>query len=323
MVRETVPEWKHIQKAAELLSPVVHRTPVFTSAAVNRISGGDVFFKMENVQKVGAFKYRGASHAVLQLPPEERENGIATHSSGNHAQAAALAARMQGIPAYIVMPENAPKNKAAAVRGYGAEVFMCEPTLRGREQKLEAVVRETGAHFIHPYNDGRVIAGQGTCALELLEDIADLDLILAPVGGGGLISGTSLAAAEFGCEVIGAEPAQADDAWRSFYGGTLVTEQQPDTVADGLRTLLCPMTFSIIREHVSAIVRVEEHEIIEAMRFVWERMKTVIEPSAAVPVAAVLSGRIDISGRRAGVIISGGNADLDNLPWMNAVQKSR
>jgi len=295
----------------------VHRTPVLTSRAVDSRCGGEIFFKCENFQKVGAFKFRGASHSVLSLSGEEVERGVATHSSGNHAQAVALAARLRGIPAYIVMPENAPKVKVQAVRGYGAEITFCESTLEGRETTLEDVVRRTGAKFIHPYNDPRIVSGQGTAVLELLEEHRRLDLVLAPVGGGGLLSGTAIGAAGFDetIRVIGVEPEAADDAYRSFRQGKLIPVDRADTIADGLRTSLGELTFACIRRHVDDIVTVPEEAIVEAMRFVWERMKIIIEPSAAVPVAALFTGIVDIEDKKAGVILSGGNVDLDRLPW--------
>ncbi|MCF7944013.1 MAG: pyridoxal-phosphate dependent enzyme [Spirochaetia bacterium] len=306
---------EELLKAAGVLQGLVHRTPILKSSTINELAQAEVFFKAENFQKVGAFKYRGASYAVSTLTEEQLKRGVATHSSGNHAQALALAARVKGIPAHIVMPENAPPNKVAAVKGYGARVVFCGPTLKDRESMLKQILEETDAHFIHPYNDRRIIAGQSSCAREFLEDVPDLDILLVPVGGGGLLSGTLLSAAETGCEVIGVEPEQADDAYRSLYSGELVTEQTPNTVADGLRTLLSPLTFSIIEHYVTAIVRVSEYEIIEAMRFIWERMKIVIEASAAVPVAALLAGKIECSCRRIGIILSGGNVNLEELPW--------
>lgn len=312
-----IPSFDDIRKAHQMIRAQVHRTPVLTSRAVDSRCGGEIFFKCENFQKVGAFKFRGASHSVLSLSGEEVERGVATHSSGNHAQAVALAARLRGIPAYIVMPENAPKVKVQAVRGYGAEITFCESTLEGRETTLEDVVRRTGAKFIHPYNDPRIVSGQGTAVLELLEEHRRLDLVLAPVGGGGLLSGTAIGAAGFDetIRVIGVEPEAADDAYRSFRQGKLIPVDRADTIADGLRTSLGELTFACIRRHVDDIVTVPEEAIVEAMRFVWERMKIIIEPSAAVPVAALFTGIVDIEDKKAGVILSGGNVDLDRLPW--------
>lgn len=325
MIMKNFPDRKTLQAAFDRVRAYAHETPVLTSETFNRLTGGKLYFKCENFQKGGAFKFRGAVNSVFSLTAKESERGVATHSSGNHAQAVALAARMRNIPATIVMPENAPQVKVNAVKGYGARVVFCPPTLKDREESLEKVISETGAEFIHPSNDLRVIAGQGTATIELLnrmdepdeESGRNLDLILSPVGGGGLLSGTALAARYFGSgiRVIGCEPARADDAYRSFYGGTLVLPDHPDTIADGLKTSLGSNTFPIIRENVDAIVLVEEDEIADAMRLVWERMKIVIEASAAVPVAAVLNGKVDVNGRRVGIIISGGNVDLGKLPW--------
>ncbi|MGA1820537.1 MAG: pyridoxal-phosphate dependent enzyme [Thermoplasmatota archaeon] len=281
--------------------------------------GAELFFKCENLQRVGAFKFRGATNAVLSLTEEEAENGVATHSSGNHAQALALAARNRGIPAYIVMPMNSPRVKVDAVKGYGAKITFCQPTLESRETTLEEVVKETGAYFIHPYNDPRIISGQGTAALELLDEIDPLDIVMAPVGGGGLISGTSLAVKGVSpeTEVIAAEPLNADDAYRSFRTGMLMPSKNPDTIADGLRTSLSELTFRIIMDNVDDIVTVSEEGIVKAMRAIWERMKLLVEPSAAVPLGAILEKKLDASGKRIGIILSGGNVDLDRLPWRN------
>lgn len=300
-----------IREAARRIAPYAHRTPVVTSQYFDRVTGGQLFFKCENLQKAGAFKFRGACNAVFSLSDEEAARGVATHSSGNHAQALALAAQLLGIPAWIVMPENAPAVKQAAVREYGGQIVPCAPTLAAREATAETVIRETGATFIHPYNDARIIAGQGTAALELLETVPELDLILAPVGGGGLLSGTALATAELSpsTAVMAAEPAGADDAYRSLATGRLIPVEQPNTVADGLRTSLGELTFAVIQQHVQEIVTVNDDEIVAAMKTFWQRTKLLIEPSAAVPVAAVLSGRIPTAGRRIGIILSGGNVD--------------
>jgi threonine dehydratase len=291
-----------------------------TSRTLSGMCGAELFFKCENLQRVGAFKFRGASNAVLSLDAEEAARGVATHSSGNHAQALALAARLRGIPAHIVMPENAPAVKQRAVRDYGAEITFCEPTLEARESTLADVIARTGAAFVHPYNDWRIIAGQATAGRELIEEVPDLDIILAPVGGGGLLSGTALAARYYspGTAVIAAEPEGADDAARSFRAGHIIPSVQPRTVADGLLTSLGEKTFAVIRAHVRDIVTVDDAAIIRAMRLVWERMNIVIEPSAAVPLAAVLVGAVDVRGARVGIIFSGGNLDLDRLPWMEA-----
>lgn len=311
------PDKKTLSEAFERVQSYVRTTPVLTSSTFDGLTGGSLFFKCENFQKGGAFKFRGAVNSVFSLSEERAARGVATHSSGNHAQAVAVAARMRGIPATIVMPENAPQVKVNAVKDYGAKIVFCPPTLKDREENLQRVVAETGAEFIHPSNDLRVIAGQATATMELLEEVDDLDLVLAPVGGGGLLSGTALAVKYFGrgLQVIGCEPAAADDAYHSFKGGTLVFPDHPQTVADGLKTALGSNTFPIVREYVSDIVLVEEHEIIEAMKLMWERMKIVIEPSSAVPVAALLKGKVDVKNSRVGIIISGGNVDLDALPW--------
>lgn len=313
----TPPNIADIREAQQRISDFAHRTPVLNSKQVNQKTGGQIFFKCENFQKVGAFKFRGASNAIFSLSDEEAAKGVATHSSGNHAQALALAAKLRGIPAYVVMPENAPKVKVKAVRNYGAEITFCESTLDAREKTLEKVVEKTGATFIHPYNDARIIAGQGTAALELLEDHPDLDIIMAPVGGGGLLSGTALAAKSIkpDIKVIGAEPANADDAYRSFIKGELIPVKNPDTIADGLRTSLGELPFSLIRKYVDDIVTVPEESIIEAMRYVWERLNMIIEASCAVPVAAVFDEKVDVKGKKVAIIITGGNVDLDNLPW--------
>jgi threonine dehydratase len=312
------PDLQAIRAAAERIRPYAHRTPVLTCASLDTMAGAELFFKCENLQKVGAFKFRGAANTVFSLTGADAAKGVATHSSGNHAQALALAARLRGIPAHIVMPENSPKVKVAAVRGYGARIVFCPPTQRDREQTLESVVAETGAVFIHPYNNLGIIAGQGTCAMELLEQVSELDIVMAPVGGGGLLSGTALACAYLQPEirVIAGEPKGADDAYRSLRDGRIYPSENPRTVADGLRTSLGSLTFPIIRRHVRRIVTVEEDSIVAAMRHVWERMKILIEPSAAVPLAAVLEGGFDMRGKRIGIILSGGNLDLDRLPWL-------
>jgi threonine dehydratase len=312
------PSLDEINAAAARIAPWAHRTPVMTSRAIDDIAGCTLYFKCENLQKVGAFKFRGASNAVLSLGEEEAARGVATHSSGNHAQALALAARMRGIPSFIVMPSNAPAIKKAAVAGYGAHIVECEPTLAARESTLESVVRETGAAFVHPYNDHRVITGQATAAKELIEDVADLDILMTPVGGGGLLSGSALSALYLspGTAVIAAEPEGADDAMRSFRAGYIIPSEHPRTIADGLLTSLGERTFEIIQRHVRDIVTVPDDAIIRAMRLVWERMKIIIEPSAALPLAAVLEHRLESNGKRIGIILSGGNLDLDKLPWM-------
>ena len=319
MKTETIrkPGKKDIGRAAERIRPYVHRTPVITSRQADKLFSATLFFKCENFQKVGAFKARGATNAVLSLTPGEIRKGVATHSSGNHAQALSYAASIRRAKAYIVMPYGSPKVKVEAVRSYGGIITFCEPTLQSRESTLAEVLRETGATEIHPYNNLRIIAGQATAALELMEEVPGLDVILTPVGGGGLLSGTSLAAAYFSpsTRVIAAEPEQANDAFLSFTSRKLVPSRNPCTIADGLRTSLGDITFPIILNHVSDIVTVREDSIIQAMRFVWERMKILIEPSAAVPLAALLEKKADVKNKRAGIILSGWNIDLDALPW--------
>jgi threonine dehydratase len=306
-----------IRQAAARIKPHAHRTPVLTCRSLSRMVNAELFFKCENFQKVGAFKFRGACNAVFSLSDDEASRGVATHSSGNHAAALSLAAQLRGIEALIVMPENAPQVKKQAVAGYGGKIIFCEPTLEAREATLAKVVEETGAHFVHPYNDQRIIAGQGTAALELLEELPALDAVMAPVGGGGLLSGTALTVSGLSpaTRIIGAEPEGADDAYRSLQEGKIIPSIEPKTVADGLLTSLGDLTFPIIQAHVQQIVTVGEEAIISGMRHVWERMKIVIEPSAAVPVGALLEKKIDLSGERIGVILSGGNVDLDKLPW--------
>jgi threonine dehydratase len=312
-----IPGFEDVVAAHDRIRPYIHRTPVMTSESINRITGGNLYFKCENFQKVGAFKYRGATNAVMSLTEEEAGKGVATHSSGNHAAALALAARIRGIPAYIVMPSTSPEIKKAAVAGYGGIITLCEPTLQSRESTLKEVVAQTGATVVHPYDNFYVIAGQGTAAKELIEDTGELDILIAPVGGGGLLSGTALSARHMlpGCRVIAAEPQGADDAYRSFISGTLVPSTDPKTIADGLLTSLGARNFQIIMGHVDEIVPVSEKRIIEAMRLIWERMKIIIEPSSAVPLGAILEGRINVEGRKTGIILSGGNLDLGRLPF--------
>ena len=311
------PNIDNIRHAAQRINPYVHRTPVMTCESLNQIVGAQVFLKCENLQKVGAFKFRGACNAIFSLSANEAAHGVVAHSSGNHAQALALAARLRGIPAYIVMPDNAPSVKKAAVAGYGGIITLCEPTLAARESTQAQVVADTGATVVHPYNNEHVIAGQGTAALELLHDIPNLNVILAPVGGGGLLSGTAIAATEVTprIRVIGAEPEGADDAFRSLAAGEILPSINPQTIADGLLTSLGNLTFPIIQQRVEQIVTVSETGIIAAMRFIWERAKIIIEPSAAVAVGALWEHKVDLSGLRVGVILSGGNVDLDHLPW--------
>jgi threonine dehydratase len=311
------PAIEDVRAAAERIGPWAHRTPVLTCASLDDMAGARLFFKCENFQRTGAFKFRGASNAVLALSEDQARRGVATHSSGNHAAALALAARLRGVPAHVVMPRSAKAIKQAAVAAYGGQVVLCEPTLAAREATLESVVAATGATVVHPYNDPMVIAGQGTAALELLEQVADLDVVITPVGGGGLASGTAIAVTSLspGTRVVAAEPAAADDAFRSLREGRIVPSADPRTIADGLLTSLGTVTFAVIRRLVAEIVTVSEDEIAAAMRHVWERMKIVIEPSSAVPVAAVLERSLRVPGRRIGIVVSGGNVDLDALPW--------
>jgi threonine dehydratase/serine racemase len=310
-----LPTFEDVRAAAHRIAKHARRTPVVTSAGLDAIAGARLFFKCENLQRVGAFKFRGACNAVMSLSDDEAARGVATHSSGNHAAALALAARIRGIEAHVVMPRTAPAVKRAAVESYGARIVECEPTLASRQTTLLLVVERTGAAIVHPYDDARVIAGQGTAALELLEEAPDLDAVVAPIGGGGLVSGTALTveAISPSTRVYAAEPAAADDAARSIAAGHIVPSNDPVTIADGLRTSLCERTFAIVRDKVAEIVTVEEDAIADAMRLFMERAKLVIEPSSAVPVAAVLAKRI--AGARIGVILSGGNVDLANLPF--------
>lgn len=308
-----------IQAAAERIGGWAHRTPVMTCATLDGLAGRALFLKCENLQRVGAFKFRGACNAVRRLTPDLAARGVVTHSSGNHAQALALAAKLRGIPAHIVMPRNASAVKRRAVVGYGGRVIDCEPTLAARETTAVAVVAETGATLIPPYDHPDVIAGQGTVALELLEQVPRLDAVIAPVGGGGLMSGICVAARAMssGIRIFAAEPKGADDAYRSLAAGTLIPQTGPHTIADGLLTSLGTLTWPILQNHLESVVTVDDEEIVRAMRLVWERAKLVIEPSAAVAVAAVLTEQFrQLTGlSRVGVVLSGGNVDLDHLPW--------
>lgn len=312
-----LPKFEDIKAAHDRIRPYIHHTPVLSSKSINEIVGAELFFKCENLQKVGAFKFRGACNSVFSLSDEEAKNGVCTHSSGNHAAALALAARMRGIPAYIVMPENAPEIKKIAVAGYGAQITFCTPTLEARESTLKKVAAETGATEIHPYNYFNVICGQGTAAKELIEEIGTLNVVMAPVGGGGLLSGTAISTKAMlsGAKVIAAEPAGADDAFRSFYSKTLQPSVAPKTIADGLLTSLGSITFPIILSEVDQIATVSEESIVAAMRMIWERMKIIIEPSSAVPLAAILENKVDVKGQKVGIILSGGNVDLGKLPF--------
>lgn len=304
-----------IRAAAERIGPWAHRTPVLTSRALDERCGGSIRLKCENFQRVGAFKFRGAMNAVLQLDDDARRRGVVTHSSGNHAQALALAGKLAGVPACVVMPRTAPAIKRAATEGYGAKVVPCEPTLADREATVERLIAAHGYELVHPYDDWRVIAGQGTAALELLDQAGPLDMVVTPCGGGGLLSGTAIAVKSVSptTQVIGTEPANADDAKRSLASGAIVPSEDPKTIADGLRTSLGERDFSVIRERVDAIATATEAEILDAMRLIWERLKIVIEPSSAVPVAAILNGQIDVKGKAIGVILTGGNVDLEPM----------
>lgn len=311
------PTLNDIIQAAVRIKSYAHRTPVLTNESLDQKVGAQVYLKCENFQKVGAFKFRGACNAVYSLTEEEAARGVCTHSSGNHAAALALAAKMHGIPAYIVMPNNAPSVKKNAVAGYGGQITFCRPTLEARESTLDRIKLDTSANVVHPYNDERVIAGQGTAALELLEDIPDLDVIIAPVGGGGLLSGTSIAATGIkkGIRVIAGEPEMADDAYRSMQANKIIPSANPKTIADGLLTSLGTLTFPIIQKRVEQVVTVSEAGIIASMKFIWERAKIIIEPSSAVAIGVLWEKKIDLSGLKVGVIISGGNVDLEKLPW--------
>lgn len=311
------PTIEDIQRARERIAGHVHRTPVMTSEALDEIAGARLFFKCENLQKTGSFKIRGATNAVYSLSESEAGKGVATHSSGNHAAALSLAARWRGIRAYIVMPSNSAQAKKDAVRAYGGEITECEPTLAAREAAAAEILARTGANLVHPYDDARVIAGQGTAALELVEEVPELDVILAPVSGGGLLSGTSLAAkgTRASIQVVGAEPANADDARRSLASGKIEAASTRQTMADGLRATLSPLTFSIVRAHVDEIALAEEEEIAGAMRLIWERMKLIVEPSGVVAAVPALMRKIRGEGKRIGILLSGGNLDLGKLPF--------
>lgn len=314
-----IPSYADVVTASERIKPYAHITPVMTSYWFNKQLNAEFFFKCENFQKVGAFKFRGACNAVLSLSDHEGKKGIITHSSGNHAQAVALASKFKGYEATIVMPRNAPKVKVNAVREYGADILFCDPTIEARMEMAQQFIRNTGAHFIHPYNNPHVIAGQGTAAKELLERIPDIDLIIAPVGGGGLISGTCIAAKAIKSDikVIGVEPEFADDAFRSFQAGTIQPVLRTDTIADGLRTSLGEITFEIIRQKLDDLVTVSEESIVRDMRTVWERTKLIVEASSAVTISACMDRKIDFEGKKVGIILTGGNVDLDHLPWLS------
>jgi threonine dehydratase len=312
------PDWESIQEAHRRIAPRIHRSPVLTSSSLNEIADAEIYFKCENLQKTGSFKIRGATNAVFSLSDEEAKQGVVAPSSGNHAAALALAAQWRGIPAWLVMPKNSSPVKKRAVEAYGGKITECEPNIASREATCAEVMKRTGAHLVHPYNDVRVIAGQGTAAVELLEQIPGLDMILTPVSGGGLLSGTAIATKSLrpGIRVIGGEPRNADDTARSLTSGQIEPASKAETIADGLRATLCPLTFSILRERVDEISLVSEEEIVSTMLLLWERMKIVVEPSGAVAAAPVLGRKIRAEGKRVGVILSGGNLDLQNLPWV-------
>jgi threonine dehydratase len=314
-----IPGYDDVLAAEERIRPHIHRTPVLTSTYLNELSGTTLFFKCENFQKAGAFKVRGACNAVFGLDKTTAARGVATHSSGNHALSLSYAAGRRGIPATVVMPRTAPEVKKAAVRSYGGIIVECEPSTSAREAALAEVVAESGADIVHPYNDPRVIAGQATCSRELLEKLGKLDAVVAPIGGGGMISGTCLTLASIAPEttIYAAEPANADDACRSFKAGHIIADDAPQTVADGLKVPLKALTWHFVSNHVEDILLASEQEIVAAMYLTWQRMKIIIEPSSAVPLAVILNNPDIFAGKRVGIIVTGGNVDLDKLPWMN------
>lgn len=312
-----IPTFDDVLAAHERIKPHIHRTPVLTSNFLNALTGAKLFFKCENFQKAGVFKARGASNAVFSLPEDVLDKGVATHSSGNHALSLSYAAGRRGIPCTVVMPRTAPQAKKDAVKGYGGRIVECEPSTSSREASFAEVVKETGAEFVHPYNDHRVIAGQGTCSRELIEQVPDLDAVIAPIGGGGMISGTCLTLSNLAptMEIYAAEPEQADDAYRSFKAGHIIADDAPETVADGLKVPLKELTWHFVSNHVTDILTASEQEIVDAMKLIWKRMKIVMEPSSAVPLATILKNKKVFAGKRVGVIITGGNVDLNKLPW--------
>ena len=314
----TIPDLDDMLEAHERIAPHIHRTPVLTSSYLDELTGARLFFKCENFQKAGAFKVRGATNAVFGLSEERAPLGVATHSSGNHALSLSYAAGRRGIPCHVVMPHSAPAAKKDAVRGYGGIITECEPSTSSREAVFEKVQAETGADFVHPYNDPRVVAGQATCSREMIEQVEGLEAVIAPIGGGGMVSGCCLTLSHLApdVEILAAEPEEADDAARSLAAGRIIADDAPVTVADGLKVPLKDLTWHFVQRHVSAILTATEREIVDAMRLTWARMKIVIEPSCAVPLAVILSNRERFAGRRVGVVITGGNVDLDRLPWM-------
>ncbi len=313
-----IPTYDDVVAAHARIRTHVHETPVLTSTYFNGLTGAELFFKCENFQKAGVFKARGASNAVFSLTEDQAARGVATHSSGNHGLSLSYAAGRRGIPCHVVMPRTAPEAKKQAVRGYGGTITECEPSTSSREEVFARVVAETGAEFVHPYNDARVIAGQGTCARELLSQVDGLDAVIAPIGGGGMVSGTCLTLSNIApdVEILAAEPKQADDAYRSFKAGHIIADDAPETVADGLKVPLKDLTWHFVSNHVTDILLAEEDEIIDAMYLIWQRMKIVVEPSSAVTLATILKNRDRFAGRRVGVILTGGNVDLKKLPWM-------
>ena len=312
-----IPRFEDMLAARERVTPHIHRTPVLTSTYLNELTGASLFFKCENFQKAGAFKVRGACNSVFGLSDDMLEKGVATHSSGNHALSLSYAAGQRGIPCHVVMPRTAPQAKKDAVRGYGGNITECEPSTSSREEVFAQVQAETGAEFVHPYNDPRVIAGQGTCSAELIEQVEGLDAVIAPIGGGGMVSGTCLTLSNLApdVQIYAAEPEQADDAARSFRAGHIIADDAPETVADGLKVPLKDLTWHFVSNHVTDILTASDQEIVEAMKLIWKRMKIVMEPSSAVPLATILKNRDTFAGKRVGVIITGGNVDLDALPW--------
>lgn len=315
-----IPTFQDMLDAHDRIKPYIHRTPVLTSSFLNDLVGAEMFFKCENFQKAGAFKVRGASNAVFGLSDEMAQRGVATHSSGNHALSLSYAAGRRGIPCNVVMPRTAPEAKKAAVRGYGGIITECEPSTTSREAVFADVQKNTGAEFVHPYNDPRVIAGQGTCSREFIEQSGGVDMMVAPIGGGGMISGTCLTLSTLApeVEIIAAEPEQADDAARSFKAGHIIADDAPQTIADGLKVPLKELTWHFVSNHVTDILTASEQDIIDAMKLTWARMKIVMEPSCAVPLAVILKNKDRFAGKRVGVIITGGNVDLDTLPWLRS-----
>ncbi|MDK4719208.1 MULTISPECIES: beta-hydroxyaspartate dehydratase BhcB [Rhizobium] len=312
-----IPTLADVVAAHTRIRPHIHRTPVLTSSFINSLVGAELFFKCENFQKAGAFKARGASNAVFGLSDEQAARGVATHSSGNHGTCLSYAAGRRGIPCTVVMPRTAPQAKKDAVRGYGGRVVQCEPSTSSREAVFAEVVAESGAEFVHPYNDPRVIAGQATCSMELIEQVDGLDAVVAPIGGGGMVSGTCLTLSNLApnVRIYAAEPEQADDACRSFRAGYIIADDAPNTVADGLKVPLKELTWHFVRNHVTDILTASEEDIVDAMKLIWKRMKIVMEPSSAVPLATIIKNREVFAGQRIGIIITGGNVDLDTLPW--------